>query len=141
VTADRLVVGTLAALFIAAIAFDVFDVTRPPSVADCTEDWNERAGSAVRAQITSGEFRLADAKGWVAKRSYPGCSVIFVTDRDRPWLTCIRTSEAADARLTEWSCEGGENWGRGRSSGSQFLPNATVASDGKLVAEHHRRRT
>jgi hypothetical protein len=135
VTADRLVVGVLVALFIVGIAFDVCDVTRAPSIADCTKDWNERADLTLRRRAISGEFRMADVKGFLAKGSYPGCGIIFVTEPDRPWFACVRSVEAAVARLTEWSCEGGDRWGRGRASGSPFLPNATVGSDGMLSSE------
>jgi hypothetical protein len=86
-----------------------------------------------RTQVISGGFRLADANGWVAKVIYPGCSVIFVTELDWPWLSCVRTFRAAVPRLTEWSCEGGQRWGRGRSIGTNFRPNVTVGSDGKLI--------
>jgi hypothetical protein len=111
VTADRLVVGSLVALFIAAMEFGACVETRAPSTAECVEDWNERAGSMQRTQVISGGFRLANANGWVAKVIYPGCSVIFVTELDRPWLSCVRTTfRAAVPRLTEWSCEGGQRW-------------------------------
>lgn len=133
--------GTLLALFIAAFAFApvLVDIARPPSAEVCAEDWNELAGSTQAGEVTSGGFMLADVMGFVAKRSYPGCSVVFVTERGRPWLSCIRTFEAADPRLTEWGCEGGEHWGRGRTTGADFHPNATVGSNGKLVAEYYQR--
>jgi len=133
VTADRLVVGSLVALFIAAMEFDACVETRAPSTAECVEDWNEPAGSMQRTQVISGGFRLADANGWVAKVIYPGCSVIFVTELDWPRLSCVRTFRAAVPRLTAWSCEGGQRWGRGRSIGTNFRPSVTVGSDGKLI--------
>jgi hypothetical protein len=137
VTADRFIVGALVVLFLVAIAFDVCDVhvARAPSVRDCAEDWNERAASTLRMKVISGEFHHADVTGWLAKRSYPGCGIVFVTQRDLPWWSCVRTFEAGDPRLTDWSCEGGDHWGRARSSGSKFLPNATVRSDAMLTAQ------
>jgi hypothetical protein len=44
VTADRLVVGSLVALSIAALEFDACAETQAPSTAECVEDWNQRAG-------------------------------------------------------------------------------------------------
>jgi hypothetical protein len=70
------------------------------------EDWNDRAGLAVQEQVTAGEYRFAAVRGWVAKESYPGCSLRFMTgDEVASGLSCIRTFEAAVARLTRWSCE------------------------------------
>jgi hypothetical protein len=133
VTPDRVVVTAFAVLFIAAIAADVFDVERAPSATECAEDWNDRADLREQATVVAGGFAAAEVRGFLAKRTYPGCGVVFAHEPKEPWLSCTRTFDAADSRLTEWSCEGGKRWGRGRSRGSAFNPNASVSPTGDLV--------
>ncbi len=108
---------------------------RAPSLTECIEDWNARAGAPQRDRVASGAFSHAVVSGWLAKLEYPGCTVTFVTDSDRSWLSCTRTFEAADARLTRWSCEGGPHVGRGRARDLEVHPNAVVVSDRRLVVE------
>jgi hypothetical protein len=76
-----------------------------PSPEECVEDWNTRAGSTVQSEVANGEYRFAAVRGWVAKESYPGCSLRFGTGNESVFLFCIRTFQAAAERLTRWSCE------------------------------------
>jgi hypothetical protein len=81
-------------------------VQSAPSAEECIEDWNERAGLTVQGQIAAGGYRFAAVRGWVAKETYPGCSLRFMTGEEpTSGLSCIRTFEAAVVRLTRWSCE------------------------------------
>lgn len=111
------------------------DWTGAPSAADCVDDWNARAGRLARDRVAAGQFRSAMARGWLAKETYPGCGIIFITElnENEPWLACTRTFAAAVARLTEWSCEAGDQPGLDRSLGLDFHANTTVISGSELV--------
>jgi len=132
----RLETGFLAgtAVALAAIIFGLLtrEGARAPTTAECVDDWNERADVTQRNRVGEGAFQLADVHGWLAKLSYPGCSISFVKAPSVPYLSCSRTFRAAASRLKEWSCEGGASWGRGRSQGIDFVPDATVGPDGML---------
>lgn len=119
----RIATGVLlAAGAVAAMVFVIVVAgqSRAPSAAECVDDWNARAGQARWDQIAAGQFRSAIVRGWLAKLEYPGCGIIFITAKDGPWLSCSRSFHAVVARLTEWGCEGGSNWG------SDASPNATL---------------
>ena len=110
--------------------------TGTPSAQGCVDDWNARAGRLARERVAAGQFRSAMARGWLAKESYPGCGIIFITElnEDEPWLACTRTFAAAVVRLTEWSCEAGDQPGLiNRSLGPDFHANAAVFSGSELV--------
>lgn len=132
----RIAIGVLlAASAWTATVFVIVALGQPraPSAAECVDDWNTRARQPQRDQIAAGEFQSAIVQGWLAKRDYPGCGIVFVSQTDQPWLSCVRTFSAAVARLTEWSCEGDPKLGAGRSSGFDVLPNAAVGADRKLM--------
>lgn len=105
---------------------------KPPSLAECVADWNDRAASHVRSAV-AGKFPFAAAQGWIAKESYPGCSIVFVGGPDQPWLPCIRTFRAAEARLTTWSCEHSGPPEGEQSRDSEIVPNTRVKADGTLI--------
>jgi hypothetical protein len=99
-------VGVAALVLAASAACGALSPTGTPSAEECVNDWNDLAGRAVQEQVTVGEYTFAAVRGWVAKESYPGCSLRFMTDEEvTSWLSCIRTFEAAVARLKRWSCE------------------------------------
>jgi hypothetical protein len=110
-------------------------LTGAPSVRECVDDWNARAGRLARERVVAGEFGSAMARGWLAKETYPGCGIIFITElnENEPWLACTRTFSAAVARLMEWSCEAGDQPGLDRSLGPDFHANARVISGSELV--------
>jgi hypothetical protein len=132
----RLETGVLAGtgVALAAIMFGLLTLegARAPTIPECVDDWNERAAPTQRNQVDAGGFHQAYVHGWLAKLRYPGCSISFVKGPAVPYLSCIRTFRAAVSRLMEWSCEGGRSWGRGRSQGIDFIPDAAVGSDGML---------
>jgi len=109
--------------------------TGAPSAQKCVGDWNARAGQLARERVVAGQFGSAMARGWLAKETYPGCGIIFITElnENKPWLACTRTFAAAVARLTEWNCEAGDQPGLNRSLGPDFHANATVFSGSELV--------
>lgn len=110
--------------------------TGTPSDQECVADWNARAGRLVRERVVAGQFGSARARGWLGKETYPGCGIIFITElnENEPWLICTRSFAAAVARLTEWSCEAGDQPGIiSRSLGPIFRANATVHSGSELV--------
>jgi hypothetical protein len=110
--------------------------TGTPSAQECVDDWNARAGRLAREMVVAGQFRSAMARGWLANETYPGCGIIFITElnENEPWLACTRAFAAAVARLTEWSCEAGDQPGLiDRSLGPDFHANATVLSGSELV--------
>jgi hypothetical protein len=122
------------ALALAAIVFGLLTLEgdRAPTTTECVHDWNERAAPTQRNRVSEGGFQQADVHGWLAKLRYPGCGISFVKGPAVPYLSCIRTFRAAVSRLMEWSCEDGKSWGRGRSQGVEFIPDAAVGSDGML---------
>jgi hypothetical protein len=129
----RIGVPLVAALVLTSMA--VCGLTGTPSAQGCVDDWNARAGRLVRERVAAGQFRSAMARGWLAKETYPGCGIIFITElnENEPWLACTRTFAAAVARLTEWSCEAGDQPGLDRSLGPEFHANAMVTSESELV--------
>jgi hypothetical protein len=108
---------------------------RTPSSQECVGDWNARAGRLARERVATGQLRSAMVSGWLAKESYPGCGIIFITElnENEPWLACTRTFAAAVARQTEWSCEAGDQPGLDRSLGPDFHANAMVITGSELV--------
>src|SRR5687767_2618597 len=109
-------------LFVAALVLTSMGAcssTGIPSAQECVDDWNARAGQLARERVAGGHLRSAMARGWVAKETYPGCGIIFVIEvnENEPWIACTRTFAAAVARLTEWSCEAGDQPGLDRSLG------------------------
>ena len=123
----------LAALVLACMA--ACGRTGAPSAQECVDDWNARAGRLARETVAAGQFRSAMSRGWLAKETYPGCGIIFITElhEDEPWLVCTRTFTGAVIRLTEWSCETGDQPGLDRSLGPDFHANAAVISGSELV--------
>jgi hypothetical protein len=128
----RIAVPLVAALVLALMACGW---TAAPSAEECVDDWNARAGRLARERVATGQFRSAMASGWLAKETYPGCGIVFITElnENEPWLACTRTFAAAVARLTEWSCEAGDQPGLDRSLGHDFRANATVHPGSELV--------
>jgi hypothetical protein len=129
----RIRVPLVAALVLASMA--ACGWTGNPSAQECVDDWNARAGRLAQERVATGQFRSAMARGWLAKETYPGCGIVFITelDENQPWLACTRTFAAAVARLKEWSCEAGDQSGLDRSLGPDFHANATVISGSELV--------
>ena len=109
--------------------------TGMPSAQECVDDWNARAGRLARERVAAGQFGSAMARGWLAKETYPGCGIIFVTELNEkePWLACTRTFAAAVARFMEWSCEAGDQPGLDRSLGPDLHMNARVISGSALA--------
>jgi hypothetical protein len=128
----RFLAGTAVALAAIILALLTLEGARAPTTPECVDDWNERAAATQRTRVREGAYQLADVHGWLAKLSYPGCSISFVKGPSVPYLSCARTFRAAASRLMDWSCEGGGSWGRGRSQGIDFVPDATVGPDGML---------
>ena len=129
----RIGVPLVAALVLSSMA--ACGWTGTPSAQECVDDWNARAGRLARERVVAGQFGSARARGWLAKETYPGCGIIFITElnENEPGLTCTRSFAAAVARLTEWSCEAGDQPGLNRSLGPDFHANATVLSGSELV--------
>jgi hypothetical protein len=129
----RIGVPLVAALVLTSMA--ACGWTGTPSSQECVDDWNARAGRLARERVAAGQFRSAMASGWLAKKTYPGCGVIFITElnENEPWLICTRTFAAAVARFEEWSCEAGDQPGLDRSLGPDFHANATVISGSELA--------
>ena len=93
------------AVVAAVVFFSTSRLTDAPSVSECVEDWNGRAGESVQAQVVAESYRSANVVGWFAKGEYPGCGIGFVAPEGDPFLSCTRAFVAAVARLTDWSCE------------------------------------
>jgi hypothetical protein len=109
------------------------DRPNAPTLTQCVDDWNMRAGPSARDRVAEGEFQSAWARGWLAENTYPGCGIVFIISPNRPWLSCARTFHAAVARLTEWSCEAGPQPGLRQTLGPDFRANARVRPDSQLV--------
>ena len=129
----RIGVPFVAALVLPSMAACIS--TGIPSAQGCVDDWNARAGRLAREWVVAGEFRSAMARGWLAKETYPGCGITFIRElnENEPWLACTRTFAAAVSRLTEWSCEAGDQPGLDRSLGPDLHANASVTSESELV--------
>jgi hypothetical protein len=76
-----------------------------PSISECVEDWNGRAGQEEQRRVAEEDYRSAAVKGWFAKEEYPGCGITFLAPEGDPFLSCTRAFAAAVPRLTDWSCE------------------------------------
>jgi hypothetical protein len=86
--------------FVAAAGMD-----GAPSVSECVDDWNGRAGEEEQQRIAEQDYRSAVVAGWFAKEEYPGCGITFLAPEGDPFLSCTRAFAAAVPRLTNWSCE------------------------------------
>jgi hypothetical protein len=102
-----------------------------PSVSECVDDWNARAGEEEQRQVAEEGYRSATVKGWLAKEEYPGCGLIFIASEGDRFMTCTRTFAAAHPRLTDWSCE----WRTLVGGGSEGRTTAKIVAGWQLTLD------
>jgi hypothetical protein len=53
---------------VAAVGFvDAAGMNDAPSVSECVDDWNDRAGGDEQREVAAEGYRSATVKGWFAK--------------------------------------------------------------------------
>jgi hypothetical protein len=100
-----------------------------PTLAECVDDWNSRAGEDEQAMVAAESYRSATVNGWY--HDGPGCGITFTVSEDEPFLTCTRAFDPSDSAGTDWSCEwGGTLSGAGHPAGT---PGVAVRADWQLA--------
>lgn len=110
--------------------------TGTPSAQECVDDWNARAGRPARERVVAGQFGSAMARGWLAKETYPGCGIIFITELDgnEPWLTCTRAFRSCRRPAHRVELRSRRSARPHQSfAGPDFRANAAVFSGSELV--------
>lgn len=93
-----------AAATVTTVGFiDAAGMNDAPTVAECVEDWNARAGEDLQAQVAAESYGAATVNGWF--HDFAGCGVAFTPRRDASFLTCTRSFDASDPAGTDWMCE------------------------------------
>jgi len=114
----------------ASLALAVIARPNPaPSAGTCAAQWNLRVNRSSQERAAKSGLPHAIVFGWMAKETYPGCSVVVLDRVGGPWLMFGRQSTSP---RSDWSLATGRRWGVDNPTGAIPGLNTQVNADGTV---------